>query len=105
MYWTLNSEGKIWFEKYEYDVEKHIKIYGDIVKWGSCEEFDLHPDLGYWITMTSPSCGTDRECLCHESFESVFKYVRMRLNIDKEKEKMLAKINCSNYDKYIMEVG
>ena len=108
MYWTLDSEDKIWFHRYEYDAEKHIKYAIQhtrvkICKWGPVEPFGLNPDLQYWLSAVTPSYGTDRECMCHEDFNSVYKYVKKRLDMDQQREILRTKINSGEFNEFITE--
>jgi hypothetical protein len=106
MYWSLNAEGKIWFHRYEYDAERHIQYATQpnrvkICKWGPVEPFGLHPNLTYWLSDVTSDCGTDRECMCHEDFNSVYKYVKKRLDMDYQREILRIKINSGDFDEFI----
>jgi hypothetical protein len=102
MYWTLNVEGKIWFHRYEYDAEKHIEYSRvKIDKYGSVEPFGLHPDLKYWLSGVTSDCSTDRECMCHEDMNSIYHYVKTRLDMDKERETLKILINSGEFDQFI----
>ena len=105
MYWTLDEEGKIWFHDHRYDAEKHIEYSTrvKICKWGPVSPFGLHPDLKYWLSDVTPSYGTDRECMCHEDFNSIYHYVKKRLDMDSEREKLKAKIDSGEFEQFISE--
>ena len=105
MYWTLNVEGKIWFHKYEYDVEKHIEYSTreKICKWGPVEPFGLNPDLRYWLSSVTPLYGTDSECMCHEDMNSIYHYVKTRLDMDQQREILRNKINSGEFNEFIQE--
>ena len=104
MYWTLDVEGEIWFHRYEYDAEKHIgRSRVKICKWGEVEPFGLHPDLQYWLSGVTSDCSTDRECMCHEDFNSVYKYVKKRLDMDQQREILRTKINSGEFNEFITE--
>lgn len=104
MYWTLDSEGKIWFHRHEYYAEKHIELSRvKICKYGPVEPFGLNPNLEYWLSDVTPSYDTDRECLCHEDFNSVYKYVKKRLDMDYQREILRTKINSGEFNEFITE--
>ena len=104
MFWTLNVEGKVWFHKYDYDREKHIQYSRvQIDKYGSVEPFGLHPDLEYWLSDVTSDCSTNRECMCHENMNSVYHYVKKRLDMDSEREKLKIKIDSGKFEQFVSE--
>lgn len=104
MYWTLNVEGKIWFHDHRYDAEKHIEYSRvNICKWGPVEPFGLHPNLQYWLSNVTSDCSTNSECMCNENMNSVYHYVKKRLDMDQQREILKLKINSGEFEQFISE--